>query len=120
MLRLLTVIAACCVPALPLAAQTTVTPDTYQPEPAASELAHIEIERAALGAISEPITDVLAIEALLHMGAPDFSPRAQLVVRPTSPEWRMAGGSGGIAVPSPSAMVLLGLAGLAASRRRVR
>lgn len=120
MLRLLTVIAACGVPAIPLAAQTTVTPDTYQPAPTASDLANVQIEQAALGPLAEPGSEILAIEALLHTGAPEFSPRAQLVVRPGSPEWRGASGSGGIAVPAPSAMVLLGLAGLVASRRRAR
>lgn len=118
MLRLLTVIAACCVPALPLAAETTVTSDTYQPEPAASDLAHLEIELAALGAASEPMSEAHAIEALLHTGAPEFSPRAQLVVRAAPAPAGGVGASGVVAVPAPTAMVLLGLGGLVASRRQ--
>lgn len=119
MRRLSVCLIALCVPASLAAAQATITPDSYEPAPEPRPLVSRALAMATLTDSPGPLLlDPPDISALGLEDGPIFSPRVQFVVRAV-PRSENAP-TGGAPVPAPSALALLGLAGLVASRRRVR
>ncbi|MBX3403060.1 MAG: hypothetical protein KF699_06565 [Phycisphaeraceae bacterium] len=120
MVRLGAVVVAVCVLGSPVAAQSTITPDTFVPSSntrSAALIQSVVVVEPAAPVFGEPPSEVAA---LLDPTGATFSPRPVFAVRPESPDFVMPARQAPSPVPAPGAAGLLALAGLCARRRRER
>lgn len=120
MFRLGASVTACCLLSAPVAAQSTVTPDTFVPSHESGRAAVIDTivtAHSPAPTLSESLPEV---GALLDPTGATFSPRPVFAVRPEPSDVAVSARRTASPVPAPSAVCLLAFAAAGAAHRRAR